>query len=261
MDMERQTQRSAMRAWLALPLWCAAATAWAAPDWDIVGIRLGMTPAQARAAMQAYAPKAQILETRASLNYSDKLKAYRTEPFLTTMEVRDKARRNIPLKVWFSGPRGEARVIAVHREELNIPNPPSGSQFLASLTQKYGEPTATNPDPAWEESGKPRCLRTSWGTDYGSLFAVTRVVTGDFAKAAADIERRPAGAGMPADRTTCGAFMVYTGTKNNPARFFVGAMFDVGAIVATHRDREGWVKQLEADAVKKREAGGQVPRL
>ncbi len=253
---------------MALSLFACAAPGFAAPDWDMMGIKLGMTEAQVKAALQAYDPKGKIIASNSSFSYSDKVNQFRTPTFLNSMEVRvTRLSILIPLKVWFSGPSGEARVIAVRRQEFNIPNAPTGAQFMQSLTAKYGQPTDTNSAnvPVWQEPGKPSCIKVSYGLDFNSFSAVV-IPPGknDFGEAAADIENRPttkAKGLMPADLTRCGAFMYYTGTNNNPANHFIAGMFDVGAIIATHRARHAWVRQLEADAVRKREGQGQAPRL
>jgi hypothetical protein len=91
--------------------------------------------------MQAYDPKGKLVANHSGFSYSDKVQQFKTPTFLNSIEVRV-TRRSIetPLKVWFSGPIGEVRVIAVSRHEYNLPNPPTGTQFRQSLVTKYGSP-------------------------------------------------------------------------------------------------------------------------
>ena len=258
-----------------LALSVCAAPAFAAPDWDMVGVKLGMTEAEVTAAFLAYDAKGKIIKNNASFSYSDKVNSFRTPPFLTSMQIQV-LRRSIqtPLKVWFSGPAGDVRVIAIARQELDIPNPPTGEQFMQSLVAKYGKPTALNSAnvPTWEEKGKPSCIWVSSGANAANWLdfnPFSKVINppgqADFSEAASDLEQRQAdklrGKALPADLSTCGAFMYYTGTNFNPANHFVGGLFDVGAIMATHRSRKAWVDQLQAEAIRKRESQGQAPRL
>ena len=240
----------------------------AAPDWDLVGIKLGMTEAEVKAAFMAYDPKGKIVASNTSFTYNDKVNSHRTPPFLNSLELRvTRQSGQIPLKVWFSGPSGEVRVIAVRRQEMNIPNPPTGAQFMQSLTGKYGPPTAADSagTPTWQEAGKPSCIRVSYGLDFNP-FSNVALPNGksDFTEAAAEMERRQQGVGkglLPADLSKCGAFLYYTGTNFNPASHFIAGLFDVGAIVATHQARNAWVEQLKNDAIRKREGSGTVPKL
>lgn len=244
-----------------------ATSSFAAPDWDMVGLKLGMTEAEVKAAFTAYDPKGKIVASNSSFNYSDKVNSFRTPQFLNSLELRVvRQSGQTPLKVWFSGPEGEVRVIAIKRQEQNIPNPPTGAQFKQSLVGKYGEPTASDSagTPTWQEGGKPSCIKTSYGLDFNPFSGVLVSNKADFAEAVAELDRRQQGVGkglMPADLRNCGAFMYYTGTNFNPASHFVAGLFDVGAIAATHKARAAWVGKLQDEAVRKREGGAQTPRL
>jgi hypothetical protein len=73
---------------LGIGLRAAADSALAAPDWDIVGLRLGMTEAEARTAFQADDAKGKIVATQSGFAYSDKVDSFRTPPFLNSLELR-----------------------------------------------------------------------------------------------------------------------------------------------------------------------------
>lgn len=262
--------RQLARAAAAVALFACAAPAVAAPDWDIVGVRLGMTEAEVKAALKAFAPSAKITTYNSSFPYYDGVSNFQTPQFLNSVDVRVDNLGN-GVKAWFSGPVGEARVIAVARRHFSNTNPPSLGQFDQSLTAKYGQSTGMyqTDSPTWEESGKPSCIRIR---DQGSQ---TRIyLSGPLQQSAqtfnpmndvtGDLEKKRGGLAkglLPADLTTCGAFVFYNRTNINPVKMFYAGLFDVGAIVATERSRNAWVDQLQAEAVRKREGKGQAPRL
>lgn len=98
-------------------LLACAAPAFAAPDWDIVGIRLGMSPEQARAAILAHASKAQITDNMRQFTYSDGVKEQSLPAFLgsITADHNGYTGNGEILEVMFSAPPMEQRVIRVIR--------------------------------------------------------------------------------------------------------------------------------------------------
>ncbi|MCC5885866.1 MAG: hypothetical protein JJT88_05455 [Gammaproteobacteria bacterium] len=257
------------RAAAALVLSVCAASAVATPDWDLMGLRLGMTEDEVTAAFKAYNPNGQINVYNSNYTYSDKVNSFRTPPFLSSMDLRVTTTViSTPLRVWFSGPDGDVRVIAIAREEINLPNPPTAAEFNQTVYDKYGEPThrMSNGAPIWQEAGKPSCIttRNSYGESI-SLQEFPQVASGHktMEQAVQMLEiwqQRPAEQAAPEDLGTCGAFMYYPPGRD-AMRSFRAAIFDVGAIVDTHRRRMAWVSQLEADAIRARESQGQRPRL
>lgn len=262
--------RYLVRAAAALILSVCAVPAAYASDWDIVGIKLGMTEAEVTAAFKAYDPKGQINIRNSNYSYTDKVNRFRTPAFLSSMELRVTGiSMNTPLQVWFSGPDGEVKAIAVTRQEINLPNPTTAAQFTQSIYAKYGEPThlGSNGTPIWQEAGKPSCITRQDGilSERIDLQAFPQIVTGHktVEQAVQQLEadqQRPEEQSLPADLGTCGAFMFYLAGGEAVTSFRAG-IFDVGAIMDTHRRRMAWVEQLEAEAIRKRESQGQGPRL
>jgi|ADGO01.1.fsa_nt_gi hypothetical protein len=169
---------------LAIVAVSASLPAAAAPEWDLLGVKLGMTEAEVRAAFQAYDPKAKVTAMNAALWYSDGLNNHKTEPFLDELQIElVRVARFQPLRVWFSGPEGEPRVIAIARQEMNTPNPPTQAQLIQALTTKYGEPadqlaSGSNSNPVWKEPGKPSCVQARYSPDRLHLGGFPQIVTG-----------------------------------------------------------------------------------
>ena len=67
------------------------------------------------------------------------------------------------LKVFFSGPVGDVRVIGVVRQGMILNNRPASAQFMQSLIARYGQATAFNRNlkdqPVWEAGNKMSCIR------------------------------------------------------------------------------------------------------
>jgi len=232
----------------AVTLFACAAPAVAAPDWDIVGVKLSMTEAEAKAALNAFAPSAKITTYNSSFPYGDGVSNFRTPQFVNSVDVIVYNLGN-GIKAWFSGPVGEARVIAVARRQ------PTG--------------TYESDGPTWEEPGKPSCIRVHAQGNQSRIYLSgplhqSAQTFNPMADVTGDLEKKRGGMAkglLPAGLTTCGAFVFYKRTNVSPVRMFYAGLFDVGAIVATERSRNAWVDQLQAEAVRKREGKGQAPRL
>jgi hypothetical protein len=262
--------------------WAAAAVAstlfalpgLAAPDWDIVGIRLGMTEAEVMQALEAFEPNAQITVSNAVFSYYDGVAYFETPDFLNNIRARvGGPSLGNGVTVWFSGPIGEARVIAVARRHFDgSASAPTLTQFEQSLQAKYRTPGALYEgpgSPVWEEEGKPSCIRIAEQGNQtrpylGSLFMSTAQTSNDpdnIENTIDGMRARGAQGLLPADLATCGAFVFYRYHVGDPVVSFTAGMFDVGAMIATERSRFAWVESLEAEAVQRRQGQGQAPRL
>jgi len=86
----------------------------APPDWDIVGLRLGMTEDQALAALNAYAPDMANQTTGMSFSYSDGLRNHQTAEFLSMIKAtKQRAKGDELIELYFSSPPQEQRVLTV----------------------------------------------------------------------------------------------------------------------------------------------------
>jgi len=88
---------------------------------EIAGLRLGMTEAEARAALRALDPALRITPPVMGVsNYSDGV-----NPILKTPEFLDRLEgskgQGASFTVYFSGPAGEVRVIGISRRAM-MPN-------------------------------------------------------------------------------------------------------------------------------------------
>jgi hypothetical protein len=238
----------------------------AAPDWDIVGIRLGMTEQEARAAIQAHSEQAVSGDQMLKFTFSDGAKQQETPQFLATINVRIPGPPNTldteGMTLEFSAPPLEQRVIGVRRALSTYKNPPPLDRMHASLTQKYGQPLRDTTgglgmkirNLSWAEPGKAQCGGERF------FFPGAKQSPSDLRKFYQYQQQQLA----PADLSQCGAQMRVTmqypegGASVNT---LVIEMNDYGYILPALEATAKWLADLEAEARRVRLGSGEVPRL
>lgn len=243
---------------------------------DITGIKLGMTEAEVMRAVKAADPTARVMNRIVSYYpYSDGVKGFQTSEFLSELEFR--TANQSTFRIWFASPPSEPRAFAIMRNAFDRNNPPSRQQFTAALTAKYGQtqfhyvPNTGSNVGQWSEPGKPECAVSSNARIAIDGSNETLLPSG--AVGAVDVLERMARSknpnllrnmGTSIDVARCGTVLRYTwgGPPNDPAfaiSEFTAWLVDQGGMVKAQRKSDQWVKQLEAEAVGKRQ--GAVPRL
>lgn len=236
---------------------------------DIAGVRVGMTEAQARAALAAFDPELKVTSVMGVYNYSDGVNhVLKTPEFLDRLEGRSKGSYDVSIKVLFSGLGSDVRVIAMSRHVFT-PNPPTRAQFVQSLADRYGPPAGFNDAlpfvPVWEATGKPSCIRMrdhkgQVVINYGPGNAGGTLMNASHVENLLRQHGNQAKGLLPPDLAQCGVFLSYY-LSGEPVRGFTAYLFDLGAMVANGRSRAAWVEQLQGEAVRKRQGQGQTPRL
>lgn len=260
-------------------LLAGAAPATAAPDWDIVGIRLGMSPEQARAALSAHAPKAELGESRRQFSFNDGVRQQQLPDFLgaitarlgaaTSALARPGASGNAEtLEVMFSAPPMEQRVIRVIRTLVLQDDPPPMERALASVTQKYGKP------PRMREANNGRGVVARW-VEPGKTVCGDTAPTSLDAWQAPPVDNAPGGLSQydawhrrklaPADASNCSAALVVELVTRAPGEPFVRemklVMADPGLAVPAMRAAARQVAELQDQARKARSGSGAAPKL
>lgn len=236
---------------------------------DIAGVRIGMTEAEVVKAIQAFDPGAKLSSrSMAYVPYFDGVNHLQTPEFLDQMSFRT---ANGGIGVYFTSPPSEPRVFAVSRRE-SPPQPPSGEQMLSALTAKHGPFNVRSAPNAsggvvvhWDEEGKAQCLvaKNNKGQRVPSTNAMGTLLPPDAVKvieqrARQDFFRDALGASR--DPAKCGTVLRYEWISE-PIRSFEAWLVDQGGMVAANRKSVGWVEQLKAEAVRKRQGQGATPKL
>lgn len=238
---------------------------------DIAGLRIGMTEADAMAALRAFDPGAKVTRrTVASFPYFDGASMLQAPEFLDQLEV---STNGGPFRVWFTGLPSESRVFAVNRRGA-AERPPGSEQFVSSLVSKYGPFDARSPARPggqtvvqWGEEGKPQC---TVGKDRAGQRVPAENSTGTLLppQAAKTLEQQARqgyphlreALGTAMDPARCGVVLRYE-WLGDPVASFEAWLVDQGGMIAMGRQSAQWVEQLKADAVRAREGQGTVPRL
>jgi hypothetical protein len=256
-----------------------AAPARAAPDWDIVGIRLGMSPEQVRAALSEHAPKAEVSESRQQFTFNDGVGQQQLPDFLGSITARLGAATSAlahpgssgdaeTLEVMFSAPPMQQRVIRVIRTLVLQDNPPPMERALASVTQKYGEP------PKIREANYGRGLVARW-VEPGKTVCGDTAPTSQDAWQAPPVDNAPGGLSQydawhrrklaPADASHCSAALVVNLVTRAPGEPLVRemklVMTDPGYAVPAMRATAQQLAELQAKARKARMDSGTAPKL
>jgi hypothetical protein len=244
---------------------CAVPTL-AAPDWDIVGIKLGMTEQQARAAIKAHSEQAAIDEKMLMFTFNDGARQQETPSFLATINAQIPGPANTSdtesIKLEFSAPPLEQRVIGVRRVLSTYKNPPPLDSMNDSLTRKYGKPVSDatfgigvkNRILSWTEAGKASC-----GGEKQFMPGASQSPN-DLKKFYQYQQQQLA----PADLSQCGAQMranmgyMDNGSSVNTLEI---EMNDYGYLLPALEATAKWLSELEAEARKARLDSGAVPQL
>lgn len=142
---------------------------------DVLGIGLGMTGSQARAALLAAIGGGRVVESQGAFEFRGPDGAVQRLPrsdYLKSLQGEDKAppasRRRLTLA--FSPEPGQERLIRLSRSEGGIGAPGMGTlaSVSAALAEKYGTPATPTPGQfVWvqEADGKPRAFNTRGCSD------------------------------------------------------------------------------------------------
>lgn len=119
---------------------------------DIAGLKLGMSPEQAKAALVAFGIDTdKIQETVSSYRYTDGVNSHNTVEFLdritaSTSEFRNGKRIEDVFELSFAPPPEGGQLVRVYRQSDNPVDPPTVGEYRAAIFDKYGPPDEDNID-------------------------------------------------------------------------------------------------------------------
>lgn len=248
---------------LGIALACLAPALVHAQQFDIVGLKLGMTEPEVIAALKAHDPAFKIESIQSMHTYSDGVQQFQTAAFLSRIQARRHRTTQVSdLIILFTPPPKGGRVWAVERKEPITSNPPTAKQYAAALKQKYGAPTVASSDEsqlAWDfPAGKPNCVPRDPGRPAFPVLHPTKEADVAFTLRMWQQKKL-----APADLSTCASRLHYllSTTNGQVISSFQAIMYDVGIYSTANDAANREVKTLEDQARKAREGKGQAPKL
>jgi len=240
---------------------------------DIVGLRLGMTPEEALTALRAHGVNEESIdESRLVYNYSDGLKHdYSTEDFIYTIvghvdDRIDGKRRTDTFKLYFSPPPEGGKLMAVQRTIENNVNPVTNAQFREAVIGKYGEPALKDSVLAhWKfGGGTENCFSSipngiGFGMPGKDASILSSVFTRSNNQYMLDRFQNPRVTSLD----DCASMLEYQigAVDNMPATTVNARMIDVKAWVKAELAANEWVEGLRQKAIRERESQGAKPAL
>ena len=240
-----------------LMLAALSAGARAQASFDIVGLRPGMTEAEALAALNAHRGGMQVHKRNMSFSYSDGAQQHNTPPFLfELLAVANDAGGNEDFRLYFAPPPSEPRLVGLLRQ-VKLQAPPTQAQLSEQLSRKYGPPTVTGKNYStlqlvWGEAGKPMCWRQTPKT--------TVIGVGDGGEILPNLVQGQAKGWAPKDLSQCGLAASAT-LAGEPVHNLTVRVSDYGAWAESQLKARQWVEGLKQDAIKARLAKGSGPKL
>lgn len=243
---------------------CLAPVLAHAQQFDIVGLKLGMTEPEVIAAIKAHDPTLKIESTQNTYSYSDGVQQFQTAPFLWRISTRQTANTSTVggLIILFTPPPKGGRVWAIERKETISSNPPTAKQYATALKQKYGAPTIASSDEsqlAWDfPAGKPNCVPRDPGRPAFPVLRPTQEVDVGFTLRMWQQKKV-----APTDLSTCASRLHYLLSTSNGQVIssFQAIMYDVGIYAVADEAAKRDTQSLEGKARKARESKGQTPKL
>lgn len=247
------------RAWAGLLAMAAALClpAVAQASFDFVGLRPGMSEAEAMAALNAHRPGMRVQKRNMTYSHGDGVQQLNTPPFVYALWVSfDDPQDREDFRLYFAPPPSASRVLGVTRQ-LSLKSPPTQAQLGAQLAQRYGAPTTSGKRNATThlvggEPGKPMGWRSTPNT--------TVIGVGEASDILSSINRGQDKGHVPRDPSTCG-LAAAASMAGEPVRNLMVRLVDYGAWASTHQKAKDWVEQQRQEAVKARLSRGAAPKL
>lgn len=234
-----------------------------ASEYDIAGLKLGMSPEQAKAALVAFGiDPGSFSESMASYRYHDGLNGHETEAFLNLIAAEKRENRNggrvvDNFNLVFAPPPKGGHLVMIRRNISNPVDPPTVAEYRTALTEKYGKPDVDRTgSPMWFEPGDAvNCMQVGNNVAPGSAPVDIRgVMTGvDSMKARRKIT----------DPSQCASMLEYrmSSVPNGPANTVTAVLTDVSGWAKAYLASQEWVEAQRQAAVKARENKAGKPKL
>lgn len=226
-------------------------------SYDVVGVRPGMTEAEAMAVLESHRSGMMVNKRNMSYTYRDGVQQHNTPEFLYEIHaVSNDIKEPEDFRLYFAPLPSESRLVGVVRQ-VKLPAPPTQAQLIEQLSQKYGEPVVSSKSYssltlAWGEPDKPMCWRSNP--------KATAIGTGDGSGIVGNLTHGQTKGWAPKDLSQCGVAVSAT-LSGEPVNNLRVVVTDYGAWASTQIKANEWVEGLEKEAVNARLSKGAAPKL
>lgn len=232
-----------------------------AQEFDIVGLKLGMTLPEVKSVLKDYGVDPNIQEHRQYYNYSDGVEHFKTEDFVSYIDAMRSGDSTDNLAIFFSpGPKG-GRVVAITRTVNNRINPPTRSQYLDALKKKYGAPTAEDISTVqWDfPEGKQQCVVGAVGSYMPTQPSILKKIYGANVGSRDGVLHNQKAKSL----ADCASYITYAMPSGDTslATDVRAVMIDVAGTAEGELSANEWVASLAEQARKARAAKSVAPTL
>jgi len=236
--------------------------AWSEPkDWSLIGLKFGQSVEAASNTLDNYREDLFIRKHELAFTYNDGVQMIQTDPFLGHIEAAARQPQET-LKVYFSAPPREQRLIAVTR--VLVPsNPPTHAQFLSSLTSKFGDPAIVYEPPRHSISAPVR-IKYVWIDEHAKdcyQLKTTDLMLKGPSGALGEISRyrRLAQQGRAPESLAMCEPVFEVLLHGDPVVHVEAVMLDTGNWLSGLEESNQWLSDLREKSSKQREEAGEVP--
>jgi hypothetical protein len=237
-----------------------------ADELDIAGLRLGMTPEQAREALLAFgAPADKIQESRSKFWFMDGDKRIETPDFIDRINgnndvLKDGKWVTDQIALDFAPPPEGGRVVRITRTIENYVDAPTVADYRKALTDKYGPPDQhISGNPVWMRGpGKADCVTGAKGKGADAYVnAIYRRIQG---RVSLEHLVNPRLIKGPDDCAIRMSYKLGSG-DTRPAKRVTAELIDPGTWVKAQLAAMAALEKQQAKAVEARDAGASKPKL
>ncbi|MDO8826126.1 hypothetical protein [Methylophaga sp.] len=239
-----------------------------ANDFDIVGLKIGMTFEEVEKTLLDYGAKPESIQQQHQFfQYTDGSEVHKTESFLHKLTagkevMGEKGRDQDSFVVYFSPLPEASRVVAITRVITTRNNPTTVGQYMAALNDKYGEPQINGSRLVWWfPEDKQSCYSS---TNLVMLPDIDQIMKGIFLSSGKRyfLDRFQNTKLTSVD--DCAGYLVYSMgalQPDAPANNVTATMIDAPTWVKANLKSMDWVEQLQTQATEARLGASSKPTL
>lgn len=242
-------------------------TVWA-KDFDIVGLKLGMSLEEVEQTLLDYGAKPESIQQQHQFfQYHDGAELHKTESYLHKVTagkevMGEKGRDQDSFVVYFAPPPEASQVVAITRHINTRNNPTTIGQYMTALNDKYGEAQTIGSRLVWWiPEGKQNCYAS---TNLVMSPDIDQIMSGIFLSSGKRYFLDRFQNTKLTSIDDCAGYLVYEMgmlQPDAPAKNVTATMIDAPTWVKANLKSMEWVEKLQTEATEARLAGSSKPTL